>query len=54
MSSGNKKSFFSYIVSKRKARKNTGLLLNGNGVLVTKAMEKAEVLNAFLHLSLYW
>lgn len=30
-----KKSFFSYIVSKRKARKNTGLLLNGNGVLVT-------------------
>lgn len=43
---GNKKNFFRYIISKRKARENMGLLLNGNGVLVTKDMEKAEVLNA--------
>lgn len=49
------KSFFRYIESKRKASENTGLLLNGNGVLVTKDMEelRSSILY-FLHLSLYW
>jgi len=41
----NGKSFFRYMVSRRKARENKGLLLNVNEVLVTKDMEKAEVLN---------
>jgi len=43
---GNKKGFQKYINSKRKTRKNVGLLLNGAGDLVTKDMEKAEVFNA--------
>jgi len=43
----NKKGFFNYISSKRKARDNAGLLLNEAGVLVTEDAEKAELLNAF-------
>jgi len=43
----NKKGFFIYISSKRKARDNVGLLLNEAGVLVTEDAEKAELLNAF-------
>ena len=42
----NKKGFFNYISSKRKARDNVELLLNEAGVLVTEDAEKAEVLNA--------
>jgi len=44
----NKKGFFKYISSKRKARDNVGQLLNEAGVLVMKDAEKAELLNAFL------
>jgi len=43
----NKKGFFSYISSKRKARGNVGPWLNDVGVLVTDNVEKAELLNAF-------
>ena len=43
----NKKGFFNYISSKRKARDNVGPLLNEAGVLVTEDAEKAELLNAF-------
>jgi len=43
----NKKDFFKYINSKRKARDNVGPLLNVAGVLVTEDAEKAELLNAF-------
>jgi len=43
----NKKGFFNYISSKRKARDNVGPLLNAVGVLVTEDAEKAELLNAF-------
>jgi len=43
----NKKGFFNYISSKRKARDNVGPLLNEMGVLVTEDAEKAELLNAF-------
>jgi len=43
----NKKSFFNYISSKRKARDNVGSQLNEAGVLVTEDAEKAEMLNAF-------
>jgi len=43
----NKKGFFSYINSKRKARDNVGPLLNEAGVLVMDDAEKAELLNAF-------
>ena len=43
----NKKGFFNYISSKRKARDNVGPLLNEVGVLVTEDAEKAELLNAF-------
>jgi len=42
----NKKSFFNYISSKRKARDNVRLLLNKAGVLVMEDSEKAELLNA--------
>ena len=42
-----KKGFFNYISSKRKARDNVGPLLNEVGVLVTEDAEKAELLNAF-------
>ena len=43
----NKKGFFNYISSKRKARDNVGPLLNEAGVLVTEDAEKAELLTAF-------
>jgi len=43
----NKKGFFNYISSKRKATDNVGLLLNEAGVLVTEDADKAELLNAF-------
>lgn len=36
--------------SKRMTRENVGMLLNGAGNLVTKAMEKAEELSAFFAL----
>ena len=42
----NKKGFFKYISRKRKTGENVGPL-NGVGALVTKDMEKAELLNAF-------
>ena len=42
----NKKGFFNYISSKRKARDNVGLLMNEVGVLVTEDVEKEELLNA--------
>jgi len=41
----NKKGFFNYISSKRKARHNVGLLLSEVGVLVMEDAEKAELLN---------
>lgn len=44
---GNRKCFCKYRNSKRKTRENAGLLLSGAGNLVTKDMEKAEVLNTF-------
>ncbi|XP_067145782.1 deuterosome assembly protein 1 [Apteryx mantelli] len=47
---GNKKGFYRYISSKRKARENMDLLLNGNGDLVAKNIKKAKVLNAFFAL----
>lgn len=47
---GNRKDFYSYIDSKWKTRESVGLLLNGNGDLVTQHMKKAEVLNTFLAL----
>jgi len=43
----NKKGFFNYISSKRKARNKVGPLLDEAGVLVTEDAEKAELLNAF-------
>jgi len=43
----NKKDFFNYISSKRKARDKVGPLLNEVGVLLTKDAEKAELPNAF-------
>jgi len=43
----NKKGFFKYISSKRKARDNVGPLLNEVGILVMEDAEKAELLNAF-------
>ena len=43
----NKKDFFNYVSSKRKARDNMGPLLNEAGVLVTEDAEKAELLKAF-------
>ncbi|GAB0209860.1 hypothetical protein GRJ2_003451700 [Grus japonensis] len=42
----NKKGFFKYISSKRKARENVGPLLNEVGALVMEDTEKAELLNA--------
>jgi len=41
-----KKGFFNYVSSKRKARDNVGALLYEAGVLVTEDAEKAELLNA--------
>ncbi|KAK4826721.1 hypothetical protein QYF61_010974 [Mycteria americana] len=43
----NKKYFFKYISSKRRAKENLQPLLDGGGNTVTKDEEKAEVLNAF-------
>jgi len=43
----NKKGFFNYTSSKRKARDNVGRLLNEACVLVTEDAEKADLLNAF-------
>lgn len=45
---GKKKGF--YINSKRKSRKNVGLLLNGAGDLVTKDMKQAEIFDTFFAL----
>ena len=44
---GNKKIFCRHTSSKRKTRENVGLLLNRAGALVTKSMEKAQVLKGF-------
>jgi len=41
----NKKVFFKYISRKRMTGENVGPLLNGAGALVTKNMEKTELLN---------
>ncbi|KAK4814558.1 hypothetical protein QYF61_023757 [Mycteria americana] len=43
----NKKYFFKYISSKRRAKENLQPLADGGGNTVTKDEEKAEVLNAF-------
>ncbi|KAK4816305.1 hypothetical protein QYF61_014603 [Mycteria americana] len=43
----NKKYFFKYISSKRRAEENLQPLVDGGGNTVTKDEEKAEVLNAF-------
>ncbi|KAK4819046.1 hypothetical protein QYF61_024685 [Mycteria americana] len=43
----NKKHFFKYISSKRRAKENLQPLVDGGGNAVTKDEEKAEVLNAF-------
>ncbi|KAK4823788.1 hypothetical protein QYF61_006510 [Mycteria americana] len=43
----NKKSFYRYVDDKRKTRENVGPLLSKMWELVTRNMEKAEVLNAF-------
>lgn len=42
----NKKWFYKYINSKRRAKKNLHALLEAGGTTITKAKEKAEVLNA--------
>ncbi|KAK4827354.1 hypothetical protein QYF61_017279 [Mycteria americana] len=43
----NKKYFFKYISSKRRAKENLQPLVDGGGNTVTKDKEKAEVLNSF-------
>ncbi|KAK4822567.1 LOW QUALITY PROTEIN: hypothetical protein QYF61_016136 [Mycteria americana] len=43
----NKKHFFKYISSKRRAKENLQPLVDGGGNTVTKDEEKAEVLNAY-------
>lgn len=43
----NKKAFCKHINRKRQTRENLAPLLNGAGAMVTKYMEKAEVVNAF-------
>ncbi|GAB0188641.1 mitochondrial enolase superfamily member 1 [Grus japonensis] len=43
----NKKSFYRYVIDKRRTRENVGPLRNETGDLVTQDMEKAEVLNDF-------
>lgn len=45
-----KKGFHRYISSKRKSRENVILLLNGTGDLMTKVLEKTEVLSPFFTL----
>ncbi|GAB0192671.1 hypothetical protein GRJ2_001732400 [Grus japonensis] len=47
---GNKKRFYRYVSDKRKMRKNGGPLQNDTGDLVTRAMEKAKLLNDFFFL----
>lgn len=47
---GKNKGLYRYISRKRKPTENVGLLLNGEGVLVTKYTEKAKVLSAFFAL----
>lgn len=42
----NKKGICKYINNRRKRKDNMGLLLNEGGTLVTKDVEKAELLNA--------
>ncbi|KFZ45725.1 hypothetical protein N321_12356, partial [Antrostomus carolinensis] len=44
---GNKKSFYRYVGEKRKTRENVGPLRKATGDLVTRDIEKAEVLNNF-------
>lgn len=46
----NKKVFYKYISSKRKALENTGLLLNGAEDLVIEDIEEVKVLNVFFTL----
>ncbi|CAM4604369.1 unnamed protein product [Caretta caretta] len=43
----NKKGFFRYVSNKKKVKESVGPLLNEGGNLVTKDVEKANVLNAF-------
>ena len=43
----NKKGFFKFVNSKRKARENVAPLLSEGAFLVTGDTEKAEILNAF-------
>ncbi|KAK4816911.1 LOW QUALITY PROTEIN: hypothetical protein QYF61_024921 [Mycteria americana] len=47
LATANKKYFFKYISSKRRAKENLQPLVDGGGNTVTKDEEKAEVLNAF-------
>ena len=44
---GNKKGFYKYTCSKRRAGKKVDPLLNGAGALVAKDMEKGKVFNSF-------
>ncbi|GAB0199179.1 mitochondrial enolase superfamily member 1 [Grus japonensis] len=43
----NKKGFFKYVDNKRRTRENIGLLLNKNGHLTNRDIDKAETFNAF-------
>ncbi|GAB0202528.1 mitochondrial enolase superfamily member 1 [Grus japonensis] len=43
----NKKGFFKYVNNKRRTRENIGLLLNKNGHLTNRDIDKAETFNAF-------
>lgn len=45
---GYKKGFYKYTISRKKTNENVSSLLSGAGNLVTRHMEKAQVLNAFL------
>ena len=47
---GNKKSFYRYVGDKRKTRETVGPLQNETGDLVTRNMEKAEILHHFFAL----
>lgn len=50
---GNKKELYKYISSKRKARENADLLLNGAETLVGKDMEKCQGTQCLLCLGVY-